>query len=1367
MVPLSPKRSFIKNTDGVSVVVGEIMMTAIVVIAVSFIAASVLSYEGPSDVPNVDVIGWVDVGADTVNFRHTGGETVDGQDIRLNLNLNGSAIKLSSQEIQSIYGKPQWELGDIISINASSLWGLNISDDDYVSSALVHTPSNIVIMSGPLLGDEISSGGSLGSLPQVLISSGWPFNENGGTIAYDAVNDNDGTLTGVDWVSGISGSGIRFHDDSDVVRVENSISLNPKSEITLEAWVKWAIDPNDGENWANILNKDGEDQYQLQHTYGNNRFEFAVNTDDGRDWISSTTAPQKEIWYHVVGVYSSYDQEIAIYVNGVKERSAVHEGDIAISSAPFLIGEHLISDRSFNGIIDEVWVYNTRLTDEQIKARHDLNKPTVINSAYWTFNEDSGTVAYDSIGDHDGDVMGATWVSGLNDSALEFDGSNDHVSVDSSIIENYPFSVSAWIKNSGSNKDEVIISMADSSATNAYYGMYLDKTKGLTIAAKNTALKEVSSTVDVTDGNWHYVVGVFASAIDRKLYVDGVLNGTDTRTVPFNSDFDRWNIGRWADKTPSAYFNGVIDEASITDRELSASEIMNNYLQLKPQEVTIPVTTFTSFWAFNEGTGINVVDSMGGNDGTLKSGASWVSGVNGTALSLDDRTEYVVVNDNSSLDLSTEGSIDTWIKLNSHIANAGIVHKGDRKSKSDKAYSLEFDNDEHVSLVLYNSSGSFQQVTSVTKLELDKWYHLTGTWNSSSIEVYINGILDRSEQNTIGAVRNTDGTLQIGAKITQNDGANKKYGLDGTIDEVYLSNKKMTLFDIRSRYEMNKQDEISEGTYASQIIFNKPNKGGVIKDGGYISFTNGNDHRHVRIDGTKYDLETGDSVKLEVVNDQTSATISMNDVSSQISDFDLNVKLYINGDLKDTGRVTSIYANPMSDFSSTLKYELPSHNSQSYLKADEITIIDWHPVNDSGIIISNIGFYSSAGTVLTLTPSRTYLKSSGYYQLVTNDPVMSSFWTFNENSGTTVHDSISNLNGDVEGAAWTTGSNGSGLDFDGTNDHVFVPNSSDFKFTDSITMMAWVNSDVSNTAKIVQKGDWGGYGLGLDIWNGWGASVYFDGSGSQSLRWGSGVPENGRWYHVAFTYDGSAMRLYVDGREVNNATVSGDLKVNSKDIYIGSDGVTQKFFDGKIDEVGVHQNALTGNEIYEIYNSSRPVTTNGTKYVLYKVNSSYNDAEERISNGAMVRTSTDLELVRESTDQEVGVRFTGVAIPQGSTIESATLVFVIDEYESMTTNLNIYAHDADESPKFGSRRHDITRRGKTTQYVQWNSIPAPAVGGILVSPDISDVVQEVIGRPGWSSGNSLSIIINGNGRRTVESYNGVPSSAPLLNITYS
>ncbi len=131
---------------------------------------------------------------------------------------------------------------------------------------------------------------------------------------------------------------------------------------------------------------------------------------------------------------------------------------------------------------------------------------------------------------------------------------------------------------------------------------------------------------------------------------------------------------------------------------------------------------------------------------------------------------------------------------------------------------------------------------------------------------------------------------------------------------------------------------------------------------------------------------------------------------------------------------------------------------------------------------------------------------------------------------------------------------------------------------------AWVKPAEHKTAKILQKGDWDGHGIGQDSWDGWKAHLYIDGDQKYSVEWGEERPMLNQWYYPLMTYNGNMFRLFVNGVEKDNITISGELKHNTRDIAIASDAGTQKFFDGIIDEMLIYNQALTSTEIIERYN---------------------------------------------------------------------------------------------------------------------------------------------------------------------------------------
>lgn len=187
--------------------------------------------------------------------------------------------------------------------------------------------------------------------------------------------------------------------------------------------------------------------------------------------------------------------------------------------------------------------------------------------------------------------------------------------------------------------------------------------------------------------------------------------------------------------------------------------------------------------------------------------------------------------------------------------------------------------------------------------------------------------------------------------------------------------------------------------------------------------------------------------------------------------------------------------------------------------------------------------------------------------------------------------------------------------------------------------------------------------------------------------------------------------------------------------------------------------------------TSTPTPTPTGAIVEVRVAQSSDDAEERVSDGSMESlSSSDLELIRESSNQEVGMRFRSLSIAQGTTITNAYVQFTVDETDSEVTNLTINGQAIDDAPTFTSADSNISSRTKTAIAVAWNNVPAwntvGSNGPDQRTPNLSSVIQEIVDRPDWNSGNDLVIIVTGSGRRVAESEDGSSSRAPLLHVEY-
>lgn len=178
------------------------------------------------------------------------------------------------------------------------------------------------------------------------------------------------------------------------------------------------------------------------------------------------------------------------------------------------------------------------------------------------------------------------------------------------------------------------------------------------------------------------------------------------------------------------------------------------------------------------------------------------------------------------------------------------------------------------------------------------------------------------------------------------------------------------------------------------------------------------------------------------------------------------------------------------------------------------------------------------------------------------------------------------------------------------------------------------------------------------------------------------------------------------------------------------------------------------------------------------VSASEDDAEQIMSGGSagsINLTSPDLDMVTQSDPQMIGLRFQNVQVPRGATITSAYIRFQVDETDSGATSLTIKGQNIGNAPAFGTATNAISNRtsagNATSTPVSWNSIPAWTVGtatdpNYQLSPDIKDIVKDIVGRTDWCSGNSLVLTLEGSGRRVATSYDGDPAGAPVLVVNY-
>jgi hypothetical protein len=176
----------------------------------------------------------------------------------------------------------------------------------------------------------------------------------------------------------------------------------------------------------------------------------------------------------------------------------------------------------------------------------------------------------------------------------------------------------------------------------------------------------------------------------------------------------------------------------------------------------------------------------------------------------------------------------------------------------------------------------------------------------------------------------------------------------------------------------------------------------------------------------------------------------------------------------------------------------------------------------------------------------------------------------------------------------------------------------------------------------------------------------------------------------------------------------------------------------------------------------------GVTTVEVRIAVSSDDAEERPT-GAVSLDSSDLELLEDGGIQTVGLRFPGVAVPRGATIVNAWVQFQVDEAASGATAVRLEAQATDNAPTFTTAVRSLSSRARTSAFVSWSPPAWPVInvaGAEQRTPNLAAVIQQIVDRPGWASGNALALIATGSGRRVAEARDGSLSGAPKLHVEY-
>lgn len=149
-----------------------------------------------------------------------------------------------------------------------------------------------------------------------------------------------------------------------------------------------------------------------------------------------------------------------------------------------------------------------------------------------------------------------------------------------------------------------------------------------------------------------------------------------------------------------------------------------------------------------------------------------------------------------------------------------------------------------------------------------------------------------------------------------------------------------------------------------------------------------------------------------------------------------------------------------------------------------------------------------------------------------------------------------------------------------------------------------------------------------------------------------------------------------------------------------------------------------------------------------QIDSNIRDVDNTNSGGSWSVSSTSALNIGNpgAVTRNISLRFTGVTIPQGTTINSAKIRFIASATKTPSIAAKIEGVAEDNTGEFVTSPEDTARtRTKTSANAAWNGSISHTLDSALDTPDITSIVQEIVNRGGWASGNAMAFFLSDDG----------------------
>lgn len=789
---------------------------------------------------------------------------------------------------------------------------------------------------------------------------------------------------------------------------------------------------------------------------------------------------------------------------------------------------------------------------------------------------------------NNGTVNGATLTAdrfNAANSAYLFDGVDDNISIaDASYLDigTSDFTLSFWMNTSNATEQMRIISKG---SVGGQVGYQVRTDIGKVYVEMNGGQVGISTST-VADGTWHMVTVVLDRDTDVRIYVDGILDGSqavNTSAIDL-TNAETLTIG--SNPLPGEFFDGSLDQIRIYDQVLSASQVETFYED----------DLILAAYGFSDG---NATDFTGNEHHGTVTGASQTTDrfeVASNAFFFGGSSDITLAN-TANVDFEDEITVTAWIKASVYEADGAgepqFISNGGSSTGFDFKLSGGTSTEKGLKAEIFGT-GVFLVAGS---LGLDTWYHVAFSYErNGSMILYVNG-------QEIGNTAAVDQPIAVSANsLVMGD------FLNGSIDELTIYDRALSAGEIESVFSATIEAEPAD--QPTNMVF--ANNSGACFSYDFTASTTTNITGYLHVfraieapdfvpqDGVTYTADVGTPISGDNFIASVGNSTSGNLCSQPNTTYFYDIYAY-NG---SGATINYLTENPLSaqittngdptitSFTPTMGNEgdlltITGTNFSETLGNNEVTVggkvatVDGTPTNESitvfvpdnatsGPVSVRVGVGLVTGSHLTATSSEDFIREDPHVLL-----------TF---TGNLLDDSGNGNNGSASGGATLApdrlGNANSAFSFDGV-DGAVITNDLTVQPT-QLTMSAWFFFDTGAADGTHQM---------MEI-PGAAALALFEGEFQGVLNLGgnfvtlSAPVTSGEWHFGAMTYDGTTFRTYLDGQLVQEFANTDQVEyLNSTSLlHVGVDQFTMSnYFNGSLDDVQVHGRALSAGEISGIY----------------------------------------------------------------------------------------------------------------------------------------------------------------------------------------